>query len=85
MRVRQTKHGGAGGARDSNRGHGGAEKKPTVHGTWHFCFRGAPEFFSPRSGDGAARAKGSKMGVEDDTDRLYRNKVILAPMVRSVS
>eukprot|EP00903_Cladosiphon_okamuranus_P010350 g9793.t1 len=23
------------------------------------------------------------MGVEDDTDRLYRNKVILAPMVRS--
>ena len=25
------------------------------------------------------------MGVEDDTDRLYRNKVILAPMVRAVS
>ena len=26
-----------------------------------------------------------KMGVEDAADRLYRNKVILAPMVRAVS
>lgn len=26
-----------------------------------------------------------KMGVEDAADRLYRNKVVLAPMVRAVS
>lgn len=25
------------------------------------------------------------MGMEDEVDRLYRNKVILAPMVRAVS
>lgn len=39
-----------------------------------------------REGEQPASAGGvTGMGVEDDTDRLYRNKVILAPMVRAVS
>ena len=63
-------------------------QRKSQSGAWYVALllpRCPRVFFTTHSGDGAARAKGSKMGVEDDTDRLYRNKVILAPMVRSVS
>lgn len=38
-----------------------------------------------RGGEGCEGWKSNEMGVEEDVDRLYRNKLILAPMVRAVS
>lgn len=33
----------------------------------------------------AKAERSGRMGVDDATDRLYRNKIVLAPMVRAVS